>query len=88
MLADVAWNRRKLRGFTISLSIGLRLELDPKALECLPDTIRLLMTNGLLPAAAIAISLNLRLPEELAAASTEDVSGGLSDHRKGSLPGS
>ena len=36
--------------------------------------------------AAIAIVLNLILPEELAAEATEEVSGGMSGHGEGSLP--
>jgi hypothetical protein len=36
--------------------------------QYLPDTLRILMTSGLLPAALIAIVLNLVLPEELAEA--------------------
>lgn len=77
MLADVAWNRRNMVIFAIALSIGLGLQLDPKAVQYLPDTLRILMTSGLLPAALIAIVLNLILPEELAAEATEEVSGGM-----------
>ena len=49
----------------------------PKAVQYLPDTLRILMTSGLLPAALIAIVLNLLLPEELSEEATEEVSGGL-----------
>jgi NCS2 family nucleobase:cation symporter-2 len=72
--------------FAISLSIGLGLQLEPDAVQHLPDTARILMTSGLLPAAFIAIVLNLVLPEELTDDSTEEVSGGLSGNSKGSLP--
>ena len=65
MLADVAWNRRNMVIFAIALSVGFGLQLDPKAVQYLPDTLRILMTSGLLPAAVIAIVLNLVLPEEL-----------------------
>ena len=65
MLADVAWNRRNMVIFAIALSVGFGLQLDPKAVQYLPDTLRILMTSGLLPAAVIAIVLNLLLPEEL-----------------------
>jgi NCS2 family nucleobase:cation symporter-2 len=44
------------------------------------------MTSGLLPAALIAIVLNLVLPHDLAGESTEEVSGGMAGHGKGSLP--
>lgn len=87
MLSDVNWNRRNMVIFAISLSIGLGLQLDPKAVQYLPDTLRILMTSGLLPAALIAIVLNLILPEELSDASVEEVTGGLSGHGKGSLNG-
>jgi NCS2 family nucleobase:cation symporter-2 len=36
-----------------------------------PDTLRVLLVSGLLPAAFIAIVLNLILPEELAAEAAE-----------------
>ncbi|MGR3617818.1 MAG: nucleobase:cation symporter-2 family protein [Paracoccaceae bacterium] len=85
MLSDVAWNRRNMVIFAIALSIGLGLQLEPGAVQYLPDTLRILMTSGLLPAALIAIILNLILPEELAGEATEEVSGGMSGHGKGSL---
>ncbi len=87
MLSDVNWNRRNMVIFAIALSVGLGLQLDPKAVQYLPDSLRILMTSGLLPAALIAIVLNLLLPEELAAESTEEVSGGLPGHGDGSLKG-
>ncbi|MGV6804008.1 MAG: nucleobase:cation symporter-2 family protein [Ruegeria sp.] len=87
MLSDVDWNRRNMVIFAISLSIGLGLQLEPGAVQHLPDTLGILMKSGLLPAAVIAIVLNLILPEELAEEATEEVSGGLSGHGSGSLPG-
>jgi len=78
MLSDVSWNRRNMVIFAIALSIGLGLQLDPKAVQYLPDTLRILMTSGLLPAALIAIILNLTLPEELASEATEEIAGGMS----------
>jgi len=86
MLSDVNWNRRNMVIFAISLSIGLGLQLDPKAVQYLPDAVRILMTSGLLPAAGIAIILNLVLPEELAAEATDGVAGGMSGHGEGSRP--
>ncbi len=85
MLSDVNWNRRNMVIFAISLSIGLGLQLEPGAVQHLPDTARILMTSGLLPAALIAILLNLLLPEELADEATEEVSGGMAGHGSGSL---
>jgi len=86
MLSDVNWNRRNMVIFAIALSVGLGLQLDPQAVQYLPETIRILATSGLLPAALIAILLNLILPEELAAEATEEVSGGMAGHGGGSLP--
>ena len=86
MLSDVDWNRRNMVIFAISLSVGLGLQLEPDAVQHLPDTLRILMTSGLLPAAVIAIVLNLVLPEELAEESTEEVSGGMKGYSKGKLP--
>ena len=86
MLSDVDWNRRNMVIFAIALSVGLGLQLEPGAVQHLPDTVRILMTSGLLPAALIAIVLNLVLPEHLAGEATEEVSGGMAGHGKGSLP--
>ncbi len=65
MLSDVNWNRRNMVIFAVSLSIGLGLQLEPDALQHLPKTAHVLLTSGLLPAAFIAIFLNLLLPEDL-----------------------
>ncbi|MCC5962594.1 MAG: purine permease [Rhodobacteraceae bacterium] len=65
MLADVLWNRRNMVIFAIALSVGLGLQLEPDALQHLPETPRVLLTSGILPAAAIAIILNLVLPRDL-----------------------
>ncbi len=66
MLSEVNWNRRNMMIFAISLSIGLGLQQVPDAMAFLGGTMKILMTSGLLPAAVIAIVLNLILPEELA----------------------
>ncbi|MCV2888339.1 nucleobase:cation symporter-2 family protein [Ruegeria aquimaris] len=80
MLSDVQWNRRNMVIFAIALSVGLGLQLEPGAVQHLPDTARILMTSGLLPAAVIAIVLNLILPQELGEEATEEVSGGMAGH--------
>ncbi len=82
MLSDVNWNRRNMVIFAVSLSIGLGLQLEPGALQHLPSTIQVLLASGILPAAALAIVLNLVLPEELPEESTEEISGGLSGHKE------
>ena len=81
MLADVEWNRRNMVIFAISLSIGLGLQLVPEALQHVPGTARVLLSSGLLPAAFLAIALNLILPQELSDESTEEISGGMSGHK-------
>ena len=65
MLSDVDWNSRNMVIFALSLSVGLGLQLAPEALQHLPDTVRVLMTSGLFPAAVLSIVLNLVLPQDL-----------------------
>ncbi len=86
MLSDVDWNRRNMVIFAIALSVGLGLQLEPGAVQYLPDTLRILMTSGLLPAALIAIVLNLILPQELSDEAVDEVSGGHAGNGTGSLP--
>ncbi len=64
MLSDVKWNRRNMLIFAVSLSLGLGLQQVPDALKFLGGTAQLLLSTGLLPAAILAIALNLLLPEE------------------------
>ncbi|OWU85741.1 uracil permease [Oceanicola sp. 22II-s10i] len=65
MLSEVNWNRRNMVIFAVSLSVGFGLQLEPSALQHLPNTLQILLTSGLLPAAGLSIALNLALPEEL-----------------------
>ncbi len=65
MLSEVEWNRRNMLIFALSLSVGLGLQLVPQATQHLPETIGILMRSGLLPAAVIAIGLNLVLPQHI-----------------------
>jgi len=64
MLSDVVWNRRNMMILALSLAFGLGLHLEPKALQHLPQTAQVLLASGLLPAAFIAVVLNLILPQE------------------------
>ncbi len=64
MLSDVNWNRRNMLIFATAISIGLGLQLVPNALVHMNGTWKILLTSGLLPAAFIAIVLNLLLPED------------------------
>ncbi len=66
MLSDVDWSRRNMVIFAISLSLGLGLQLEPGALQHLPATAKVLLASGLLPAATLAIVLNLVIPEDQA----------------------
>jgi len=65
---------------SIGLGLGLGLQLEPDAVQYLPDTPRILMTSGLLPAALITIVLNLILPQELSDEATDEISGGHAGH--------
>ena len=66
MLSEVEWNRRNMMIFAVSLSLGLGLQLVPDALQHMPATAKILLSSGLLPAAFLAIVLNLALPQETA----------------------
>jgi NCS2 family nucleobase:cation symporter-2 len=85
MLSDVHWNRRNMVIFAVAISLGLGLQLEPGALQHLPETVLVLATSGILPAAVIAIFLNLVLPQTLANEATEEVSGGMAGKGTGSL---
>ena len=65
MLSGVAWNQRNMLIFGVALSISLGLQLEPAAVAHLPETARVLLTSGVLPAAFIAVVLNLTLPLRL-----------------------
>lgn len=65
MLSEVKWNRRNMVIFATALSVSLGLQQVPEALQHMGRTAQILLTSGLLPAAAIAIVLNLALPEDL-----------------------
>ena len=62
MLSSVEWNQRNRLIFAIAMSLSLGLQLEPEALAHLPDTWRVLLGSGVLPAAVIAVTLNLALP--------------------------
>jgi NCS2 family nucleobase:cation symporter-2 len=64
MLSDVDWTSRNMVIFAVSLSLGFGLMLEPGALQHMPSTAKALLGTGLLPAAFIAIILNLIVPDE------------------------
>ncbi len=64
MLSGVKWTRRNMMVLGLSLSFGLGFLAVPQALQHVPETGRVLLASGLLPAAFIAVVLNLVLPQE------------------------
>lgn len=64
MLASVRWNQRNMLVFGLSLSLALGVQLEPEAIAHLPETARILLASGVLPAAVLAIVLNLILPQQ------------------------
>ncbi|UOM36449.1 uracil-xanthine permease family protein [Acuticoccus sp. I52.16.1] len=77
MLAEVEWDRRNMVIFGVALSVGLGLQLEPDALQHADATVKVLLTSGLLPAATIAIVLNLFLPQTLADDQTSEEPDGV-----------
>lgn len=63
MLSEVNWNRRNMIIFAISLSVGLGFLQVPEAVSKAGPLVTNLLATGLLPAAVLAISLNLIIPE-------------------------
>lgn len=66
ILAKVDWNQRNMLIFAVSLSLGFGLQLEPEALQHLPNMPQILLSSGLLPATFLAIVLNLVVPNEQA----------------------
>jgi xanthine permease len=66
ILAAVQWTQRTMLIFGTALSVSIGLQLEPAAAAHLPETLRILMTSGVLPAAVIAVVLNLVVPNRAA----------------------
>jgi NCS2 family nucleobase:cation symporter-2 len=62
MLSGGEWTQRNMLIFGVSLSIGVGLELEPGAVQHPPETLRIILTSGVLPAALLAVVLNLVVP--------------------------
>jgi NCS2 family nucleobase:cation symporter-2 len=62
MLAGVTWTQRNMLIFGVALSASLGLELQPDALAHLPHILQTMLSSGVLPAALIAVTLNLLIP--------------------------
>jgi NCS2 family nucleobase:cation symporter-2 len=67
ILSSVPWTQRNMLIFGVALSIGIGLELEPGAIGHLPDTLRIVLTSGVLPAALLAVILNLIVPDRISA---------------------
>ncbi|MEM9939325.1 MAG: nucleobase:cation symporter-2 family protein [Pseudomonadota bacterium] len=64
ILSAVNWTQRNMLIFAVSLSLGFGLQLEPDALQHLPEMPQILLTSGLLPATFLAVVLNLIVPDE------------------------
>lgn len=62
ILSGVTWSQRNMLIFGVALSAGIGLELEPDAVAQLAPTARIVLTSGVLPAALIAVALNLLMP--------------------------
>jgi NCS2 family nucleobase:cation symporter-2 len=82
ILSEVRWSRRNMVILAIAISLGFGLQLEPDALGHLPATLQVLATSGILPAALIAITLNLILPENTA----DDAKAPLQARQNGAPP--
>lgn len=64
MLSRVEWTQRNMLIFALSLSISLGLQSEPNAIQHVPETLKVFLTSGVLPAAFLSIFLNLCLPKK------------------------
>ncbi|WP_218144073.1 uracil-xanthine permease family protein [Amphibacillus marinus] len=64
LIQDINLNSRNMLIITISLGVGVGLNLVPEATQQLPFNLQVVLTSGVGPAAIISIFLNLLLPEE------------------------
>jgi NCS2 family nucleobase:cation symporter-2 len=62
ILSGVEWSQRNMLIFGVALSVSVGLQLEPAAVGHLPETARIVLTSGVLPAALIAVILNLLVP--------------------------
>jgi NCS2 family nucleobase:cation symporter-2 len=64
MLSTVNLNRRNMIIISVSLAVGLGLNLVPSAVQYLPGIWKTLATSAVAPTALLAVILNLVLPQE------------------------
>ena len=70
MLSDIQMNRRNMVIISVSLAVGLGLNLVPSAVQWIDgsketkNTLEILFTSAVAPTAIIAVVLNLILPQD------------------------
>ena len=64
MLTEVKMSRRNMIIISVSLAVGLGLNLVPSAVQHLPGIWKTLATSAVAPTALLAVALNLVLPED------------------------
>ena len=64
MLSTVKMSRRNMIIISVSLAVGLGLNLVPSAVQYLPGIWKTLATSAVAPTALLAVTLNLILPQE------------------------
>ena len=64
MLSTINMNRRNMIIISVSLAVGLGLNLVPSAVQYLPGIWKTLATSAVAPTALLAVILNLVLPEK------------------------
>ena len=62
MLSLVEYNQRNMLIMGLSLSVGVGLPVQAELLAPLPEQLRIILETGLVPAAFLAIGLNIMLP--------------------------
>ena len=62
ILSGVEWSQRNMLIFGVALSVSVGLQLEPEAIRYLPPTLKVITGSGVLPAALIAVVLNLMVP--------------------------
>jgi len=64
MLTEVKMSRRNMIIISVSLAVGLGLNLVPSAVQYLPGIWKTLATSAVAPTALLAVVLNLMLPQD------------------------
>jgi NCS2 family nucleobase:cation symporter-2 len=86
ILSEVGWTQRNMLIFGVAMSAGLGLELEPATIDHLPETVRILLASGVLPAALIAVILNLIAPDPITAVEPAPGADGCAKHGSVAAP--